>query len=199
VKYAHLFQKLSAVAPIPEAEWRKAEALGREQSFKKKALFIAPGAPADRFAIVLEGLFRAFRTTPDGEESVKAFRAEAELIGPYAEFLQKIPSLTSIEALEPSRVLAFRTADFATLEGGHPCWSMLARRVAEFHFILKERREQEFLDLDAEGRLQRFELEHPHLHGRLPQTQIALYLGITEVGLSRIVSRRRKLSADGRQ
>ena len=192
MKFPTLFEKLAAIAPIPEGEWLKAEALGVEQALKKKALFIRPGDPADRFAIVLEGLFRAFRVTARGEETVKAFRAEHGLIGPYAEMLQGVPSLTAIEALEPSRVLAFRTRDAQALEAGHPCWSMLARRVAEYHFIVKERREQEFLDLSAEERLERFQTEHPHLEGRVPQREIAAYLGITDVALSRIMSRRRK-------
>ncbi len=192
MKHPKLFQKIAAIAPIPETEWRKAEALAQEQAVKKKEHFIRPGDPADRFAVVLEGVFRAYRVSVKGEESVKAFRAELELIGPYAELLQGIASITAIEALEPSRVLAWRTRDFQTLEAGHGCWSMLARRVAEYHFILKERREQEFLDLSADERLDRFRAEHPHLEGRIPQLQIAAYLGITDVALSRIMSRRRK-------
>ena len=36
---------------------------------------------------------------------MKAFRAEGELIGAYAELLQRVPSLTFIEALEDSRAL----------------------------------------------------------------------------------------------
>ena len=142
--------------------------------------------------MVLEGAFRAVRVSAKGEETVKAFRAELELIGPYAEILQGIPSLTAIEALEPSRVLVFRTRDFQALEAEHACWSLLARRVAEYHYILKERREQEFLDLSAEERLDGFWAEHPHLEGRVPQRDIAAYLGITDVALSRIMSRRRK-------
>ena len=193
MKYPKLFEQISAIAPIPGPQWLRAESLGQEQSLKKKALFIRPGDPADRFAVVLAGAFRAFRVSVKGEESVKAFRAEGELIGPYAEILQRTPSLTAIEALEPSRVLAFHTRDFQQLEQGHACWSLLARRVAEYHFILKERREQEFLDLSAEERFERFQAEHPHLEGRVPQREVAAYLGITEVALSRILSRRRKL------
>ena len=47
-------------------------------------------------------------------------------------------------------------------------------------------------DLTAEERLVRFWEEHPHLKGRVPQRDVAAYLGITEEALSRIMSRRRK-------
>ncbi|AEI64358.1 Crp/Fnr family transcriptional regulator [Corallococcus macrosporus] len=192
MRYPQLFEHITALTPLPASEWLKAEALTREQSLEKRALFLRPGDPADRFALVLQGVFRAVRVSPKGEESIKAFRAEGELIGAYAEMLQGLPSMTAIEALEPSQVLVFLARDLRALEAGHSCWAQLARRVAEQHYILKERREQEFLDLSAEERLERFWQGHAHLQGRVPQRDVAAYLGITEVALSRIVSRRRK-------
>jgi CRP-like cAMP-binding protein len=187
-----LYARISALAAVPESEWLLAEALGREESLPKRGRFLSAGDAADRFAFVLKGLFRAYRVSADGVESVKAFRAEGELLGAYAEMLQGLASLTYVEALEPSTILVFRARDFEALEAGHPSWIMLARRVAEHHFVLKERREQEFLELDAEGRLARFWEEHPHLADRVTQAEVAAYLGITPVALSRIVSRRRK-------
>lgn len=192
VRYPTLYAQVSRLAPIPEAEWRRAEGLGKELQLKKRAHFLAPGDPSDRFAFVLSGLFRAYRVAEDGAASVKAFRAEGELLGAYAEMLQRQPSITYIEALEPSRILAFTQRDFEALEAGHRCWTQLARRIAEHHFVLKERREQEFLELDAAGRWARFQAEQAHLLGRVTQAEIAAYLGITPVGLSRIVSRTKK-------
>lgn len=192
MRHPALYRAITRLSPVPEPQWLRAEALGREEKLKKKALFLAPGQPADRFGFVIQGVFRAYRVTAAGEESIKAFRAEGELVGAYAELLQGIPSLTFLEAIEDSVVLAFRTADMTQLEQGHPCWSQLARRVAEHQFVLKERREQEFLDLSAEERLARFEAEHSHLAGRVSQRDIAAYLGITPVALSRIVTRRKR-------
>lgn len=192
MRYPQVYEALSALSPLPRAEWLRAEELGTEQKIPKKGHFVRPGDPADRFAVVLEGLFRAVRVSPSGEESVKAFRAEQQLIGPYSEQLLGIASLTAIEALEPSRVLAFKVEAFQSLEQHHVAWIQFARRAAEYHYVLKERREQQFLDLTAEERLDRFWEEHRHLEGRLAQRDIAAYLGVTEVGLSRIVSRRRR-------
>lgn len=192
MKFPALYRAVSSLSPVPEAQWLRAEAIGREQKVKKKEHFLEPGEPADRFGFVVKGVFRAYRVSPSGEESIKAFRAEGELVGAYAELLQKIPSLTFLEALEDSVVLVFQTRDMDQLEAGHPCWAAVARRVAERQFILKERREQEFLDLSAEQRLERFWAEHPHLKDRVSQREVAAYLGITPVALSRIVSRRRR-------
>ncbi|MBZ4396500.1 Crp/Fnr family transcriptional regulator [Myxococcus sp. AS-1-15] len=192
MRFPTLYEQLAPLGPIPPGEWERAESFAREQAVERKAHFLRPGDPADRFAVVLQGVFRLVRVSARGGESVKAFRAEGELLGAYAEMLQRQPSMTSIEALEPARVLVFRTRDFQALEEGHTCWVRVARRVAERHFLLKERREQEFLELSAEERLDTFWAEHPHLRGRVPQRDVAAYLGITEVALSRIMSRRRK-------
>ena len=192
MKHPALFKAVCTLSPVPAAQWLKAEGVANEQALKKKEHFLEPGDPADRFGFVIRGVFRTYRVSATGEESVKAFRAEGELLGAYAELLQKIPSLTFIEAIEDSRVLVFRSADMDALEAGHACWAALARRVAEHQFILKERREQEFLDLSAEDRLVRFWADHAHLKDRVSQREVAAYLGITPVALSRIVSRRRK-------
>ncbi|MCP3099745.1 Crp/Fnr family transcriptional regulator [Myxococcus sp. K15C18031901] len=195
MRFPALFEHLSKLAAIPPSEWERAELLGKEQTVDRKALFLRPGDASDRFSIVLQGVFRLVRVSARGGESVKAFRAEGDLLGAYSEMLQGKPSMTAIEALEPSRVLVFRAADLQALEQGHTCWVQLARSVAEKHFLLKEQREQEFLELSAEERLERFWEEHAHLHRRIPQRDVAAYLGITEVGLSRIVSRRRRQQA----
>ncbi|NVJ23473.1 MULTISPECIES: Crp/Fnr family transcriptional regulator [Myxococcus] len=192
MRFPKLYEQLAPLGPIPESEWERAESLAREQAVERKAHFLRPGDAADRFAVVLQGVFRLVRVSARGGETVKAFRAEGELLGAYAEMLQRVASMTSIEALEPARVLVFRTQDFQTLEEGHGCWVRVARRVAERHFLLKERREQEFLELSAEERLDTFWAENPHLRGRVPQRDVAAYLGITEVALSRIMSRKRK-------
>ncbi len=169
MRHPELHQRVCALTPLPEAEWLKVEALAREVAVARREHFARPGDSSERFGLVVKGVFRAYRLTDEGEETVKAFRAEGELIGAYAELLQRIPSRTFIQSLEPSRVLVFRMADIERLEQEHPCWSRLLRRVAEWHFLLKERREQEFLDLSAGERLERFLAEHPHLQARIPQ------------------------------
>ncbi|WP_342376882.1 Crp/Fnr family transcriptional regulator [Myxococcus stipitatus] len=192
MRYPKLYEKMAPLGPIPEQEWERAEALGREQGVERKGLFLRPGEKVDRFGLVLQGVFRLVRVSARGAELVKAFRSEGDLVGAYAEMLMRVPSMTTIEALEPSRLLVFREQDLQVLEAGHVCWVKVLRRVAERHFLMKERREQEFLEFSAEERLDMFWAEHPHLKGRVPQRDVAAYLGITEVALSRIMSRRRK-------
>ncbi|RME51917.1 MAG: Crp/Fnr family transcriptional regulator, partial [Deltaproteobacteria bacterium] len=73
----------------------------------------------------------------------------------------------------------------------HPCWQVAARKIAEEHYVKKNRREFEFMQLSADSRYEAFLEAHADLLPRLSQYHIAAYLGITPVALSRIRRRRR--------
>ena len=53
----------------------------------------------------------------------------------------------------------------------------------------KEKRERELLTLSPEERYRSFSHEYPMLSSRIPQKDIARYLGVTPVGLCRIKKR----------
>jgi CRP-like cAMP-binding protein len=64
--------------------------------------------------------------------------------------------------------------------------------LAEYLFLLRDQRESELLSLSATERYERFLREHASLGGQIPQHQIASYLGVTPVSLSRLIARRRR-------
>ena len=59
-------------------------------------------------------------------------------------------------------------------------------RLLEQLAIKKERREADFLLMSATERYEKFLQEYAHIVDSIPNYHIASYLGITEVGLSRI-------------
>jgi CRP-like cAMP-binding protein len=183
-------KRLIAPALEPEA-WAVLSRFLRPRRLRKGDFFIEPGDPSGEVAVVREGLMRFYYTDADGGEATKAFRARGELVAAFAELLLGIPSRTHIEALEDSELLV---ADYKSLDAAldrFTGWHKTARRIAERFYVIKEKREQELLQLSAEQRYERFLKERPDLAGRVPQYHVASYLGITPVALSRIVSRRR--------
>lgn len=181
-----------ATLELPAAEWKRFESLLRPAKLKKGELFIRPGEPARRFALILSGLMRFYYLDRAGRESTKAFRGPFEIAAPYAEMLLGQVSRSHIEALEAAELLVVEYKDFRALYDRHPCWQEVGRLMAEQHFLAKEKREFEFLQLPAAERYLAFRREQPELLARLPQYQIASYLGITPVALSRIVSQLRR-------
>ena len=70
-------------------------------------------------------------------------------------------------------------------------WQMLLRRGIEELALVKLQRERELLTLSAEAMYREFVRNHPSLAERVPQKDLAGFLGMTPVGLSRIVKRTR--------
>lgn len=186
---AALSARLGAIAPLSPKTLRTLLDLGRRESLSKGEFFTRPGQRATRFAVVLSGLVRHFYVDAKGKESVKAFRGPFEVSGPYAEILLERPSRTFIQALTDCELLVFAVADVDAAAERSIELQRLVRRFVELQFVAKEQREYEFLLLSAEERYRQFCASLPQLLHHIPQHQIASYIGITPVALSRIRGR----------
>lgn len=184
-----LYEKLSALGPLSRATFAKLMSLAESRSLEKHEYWSRPGEPVTHFGIVQAGLVRHYYVDAKGRESVKAFRGPGEFSAPYAELILKHPSRTFIQALLPTTLLVFEVATFDALAEKSLELQTLARRFVELHFVNKEQREFEFLQLSAEERYQHFCAERPEYLSHIPQHQVASYIGITPVALSRIRAR----------
>lgn len=184
-----LYAKLSSLGALSKATFAKLMALGEERRLDKHAFWSRPGEAVRHFGIVRSGLVRHYYVDAKGRESVKAFRGPGEFSAPYAELILKHPSRTFIQALVPTELLTFEVARFDALAEKSLELQTLARRFVELHFVNKEQREYEFLQLSAEERYRRFCAERPEHLAHIPQHQVASYIGITPVALSRIRAR----------
>lgn len=187
-KYPLLKDKFTKLALIPEEEWKYVESLFQELSFNKNEHLLNAGDVTDSMYLILEGLTRSYFIDSEGKEFNKIFQAEGDIASAYVELLNQIPSRLNIQALENTKVLKIHFKKIQELYQRHPCWNEIGRKIAENFFIVKEQREYEFLLLDAENRYQNFLKDYAHLKKRIPQYQIAAYLGITPVSLSRIIN-----------
>ena len=184
-----LHAKLSSWGPLSPANFTKLLKLAEHRSLARQEFWSEPGAKVSSFAIVRTGLVRHFYVDAKGRESVKAFRGPGEFSAPYAELIQRKPSRTFIQALAPTELLTFEVARFDALAEDSLELQRLARRFVEQHFVAKEQREYEFLQLSAEERYRQFCAERPEHLSHIPQHQVASYIGITPVALSRIRAR----------
>jgi len=187
-----LHARLSRLGPLSPKTFARLMALAEERSLDKQEFWSRPEAPVAHFAIVRSGLVRHYYVDAKGRESVKAFRGPGEFSAPYAELIQKKPSRTYIQALAPTQLLTFEVAKFDALAEDSLELQRLARRFVEQHFVAKEQREYEFLQLSAEERYRQFCAERPEHLSHIPQHQVASYIGITPVALSRIRARAAK-------
>ena len=187
-----LVDAMNFVGDIPEEELRKALKRTRFITVKKDGYFLQAGEVPRRIGFLKSGLMRLFYIDLNGVEVNKHFCLENTLAISYSAFLQQTESKFFIQALEDSRLLTIDYDTYHELLDGHICWQIVARKLAEMVFILKEKREAELLLDDAQERYQQLLADYPDLERRIAQYHVASYLGITPESLSRIRSNLRE-------
>ena len=138
------------------------------------------------------GLLKAYYLSEDGKENVKSFITAGNSIGSLAACYTRQKATFSVICLENSELAA---VDFSKLQ--EEVGSRLDMSNAVIDLLLgfalkKENREYELLCLSAEQRYRRLLERAPHLFQIVTQNDIARYLGVTPVALSRIKQRLRQ-------
>lgn len=117
------------------------------------------------------------------------FFTEKMFAGAYDSFISQKPSKHHIETIEDSEVLSISYKEFQQLLKYNPKFNELVRKILEERFLaLHDLFTSQILD-SPEERYIKLQKERPDLINRIPQHQIATYLGVTPVSLSRIRNR----------
>lgn len=156
--------------------------------YAERALVHAAGALTDTLWWLESGLVRSYYCSADGRERNRAFHAEGSWL---CSGMLLVPSESpfSIEALEPTCLVAL---DYATLQAWTTQHSDL-RAVLDhtMHKALAEstQREAQCLMYSPQERYQTMLQEQAELLARIPLHQLASYLGVSVVSMSRMRAR----------
>lgn len=153
--------------------------------------WLRAGERATQVGFVADGGLREYYVLPDGTERTKSFNLRGDFAGSLADLLSGQASRTWVVAEKDTVVLALPWAEYDRLSHHHPAWMQFSRRVAEGLYVQKVQREYELLALDAQARLDAALARWPDLDRIFSQRDIASYVGITPVHLSRLRARRR--------
>lgn len=146
-----------------------------------------PGSDKSTIFLVTSGLIRYYYLAEDGKEWNKAFISSGIMSTSFSKDFLKRASPYGIQALEDTTVLIADYSAFESLYDKNHMIERLGRKIMENILIFKMNRERSFLTDSAKSRYQDFVEEYPSFLKRIPQYQIASYLGITEASLSRIL------------
>lgn len=152
------------------------------------SLFRAGDAVRDIY-VVREGLVKLSYVRADGGEWIKSFHPEGAFFSSIAALATGEASAFDATALEFSVIEKVPFAEIARRADADLAWSRALRTALVRLAVRKEEREREFLTLDAEERYLRFARTNPTLLRRITQKDLAVHLGVTPVGLNRIVRR----------
>jgi CRP-like cAMP-binding protein len=157
---------------------------------KKDTYFAKEGDYASKLGFVSKGVMRAFFRNKSGYEYNKTFFTPPSFVAAYASITSQQKNLINIQCLTDCTLFIADFRVITALYKDYPKIESLARRLAEYKFAIKEKREIELVTLNASKRYEIFRNEYPHLENQINQYHIASYLGISPTQLSRI--RRKK-------
>lgn len=156
------------------------------RKIEKNAFFIREGDLSHEIAIVKSGIFYSYYIEKSGLEAIKYFYPEETVLLSYYAYLTGNKSSYYIQALEDSEIYVMKLCDLKKIVEGNYQLLYLCKKVLDEILVMKEEHASSFTRFNNTERYQQFQNTYPNLEKRVKQYQIASYLGITPVSLSRI-------------
>lgn len=179
--------------PVSEDDRHRVGQSIRTQSFQKGETIFNCGDVCTDIYLIRTGMVKLGYCTLDGKELIKSFITEGGVFGSlYSQLTGKGATYSAI-ALEDVEVDTLSYSVLAALGKNNPELQSVLLSFFQQLALSKEIREYEFLCLSAQDRYQRFCEQNQAILSRINQADLALYLGITPVALSRLKHRNRSV------
>ena len=170
-------------------DWSRFSQSMEIQPIRKGEFLFQQGERVDRLFFMHTGQVRYVSVSETGKEYTQTFAKAPRIIGSTRATIKNAPALFGIQALEDCMIISYQWrrffAEMRQDKGFLECYCHFMEQI----FIHKEERESAFVKDSAEKRYLDFCVDYPELKDKIPQQQIASYLSITPVALSRIRQR----------
>lgn len=176
--------------PLDDTEKAALKSRLMERKIKRRQYILQEGDTCKYFNYVMEGCFKMYGIDHSGTEHNLVFAAEDDWITDLDSLHKERPSKLFIEAIEPSTILQISKGDLWYLYTNFPKFDRNFRVIIEDKYIELQNRLLQTFSTSAYQRYENFLAQYPKLANRLPNTQIASYLGVTPEFLSKIRNER---------
>jgi CRP-like cAMP-binding protein len=156
------------------------------RSLRKRQYLLQAGDVSRYENFIVKGCLRAYTVDKKGDEHIVMFGIEGWWISDLYSFLTATPATQHIDALEDSEVLSIEKAELEKLYQRIPKFDRFFRILLQNAFVAHQQRVLAAISQTAEEQYLDFIKKYPALEQRIPQHQIASYLGITPETISRI-------------
>jgi CRP-like cAMP-binding protein len=182
-----LFDFLSSYIPLTEEEQNAILSLDIFHSIRKGTVLLKEGQKTQDEYFVLKGCLRKYYLI-DGEEKTTAFFTEMEGLTPHCATNNE-PSDYYIACVEDTILIIAKPEMEAALFSKFPKFESLCRVLSEDLLAKQQIKFDEFKTSSPEQRYLNLLEKRPDLVQRVPQHQLASYLGIKPQSLSRLRTR----------
>lgn len=178
--------------PLTEAEQQLILGRVQHRNIKRRQMILQEGFVCRHYTFVVKGCFKMYAVDERGIEHNIQFAAENDWIADIGSFHSMKPSMLFIEAVEPSEIIQIEQQDLYFLYINIPKLDRIFKVIVENKYVELQNRILQNISSTADQRYLNFLEQYPKLASRLPNVQIASYLGITPEFLSKIRNTRAK-------
>ena len=185
----HILVKfMSQLTSLTNDEKKSIEDSFPVKTFKRKHLLLREGMIANNAFFVIKGCIREYQLL-DGEEKTTAFYTENQSAINFISQANQTPSSKYFECTEETTVAILNGEKEKSLYNKHPRFERFCREGMEQMMGIQQETLSRFIVSDPKERYLQLLNQRPELINRVPQYQIASYLGIKPETLSRIRKR----------
>ena len=182
-----LFEFISKYITLTEEEKNALLSLNLFHSIKKGTILLKEGQKSQESYFVLNGCIRVYYII-NGDENTTAFYTELDALTPQC-VTNNAPSDYFISCIEDSIILISNTDMSLEVNRKFPKFDTMCRMLSEELLAKKQIDFDEFKTSSPEQRYLNLIQKRPDLIQRVPQHQLASYLGIKPQSLSRLRAR----------
>lgn len=181
-----LIDYFNSLIPLTHEETQLVRELFKSRLYRKKQYILQENDVCNQFNFVIRGCVRMYKIDEKGNTHIIQFASENWWLVDIGSFHKRKPSELSIDALEDTMVLQISYENLIKLYTSAPKFDRIFRVLIENSFVTLQNRLLQNISSTAEERYLSFMETYSHLSNRLPQTQIASFLGITPEFLSKL-------------
>lgn len=177
---------VNQIYPISDRSIQEIEKLLSYKHYEQGTVFIRKDQGNQLEYFLLAGICKSYLLSPEGEEVTLSFFTSKSILSPYTTRVNKQQSILNFRALTELDVATMDAAAFERRMIENIEIRNFGNAVLRKELAIKVDKEIGLAALTAKERLLAFRERYPLLENQIPHTDIASYLGITNVSLSRL-------------
>ena len=177
---------VNKVSPVSEGSLDLMSDLIVVEVYEKGDVFIDRGKKNNKEYFVYEGVCRSFLLNPEGEEVTISYFLEGGVLSPNKTRTANQISHLNFQALTKVTVASLNADKFEQLMINHIDIREFGNMVLQYELLAKIEKEIALASLNGRERLILFREKYHFLENLISHADIASYLGITNISLSRL-------------